>query len=187
MSTQTCCHLREVSLAWQLQASPMKSRSPVHCTSLKCTIAAVQVSSSSPPLLNASLSSAFSWHYRVPPDAGRCPAGSPGLPSSEAPTLRSPTGGSPGCTRVRGRSTGDGEDRRCTPPSHSPTAEEMWRDPRSPGASLSAGTPQALAAAHGVPGYGPVARAETGSHDSPSRTRSPPYSEGRATADHSHR
>lgn len=132
MSTQTCCHLREVSLARQLQASPMKSRSPVHCTSLKCTIAAVQVSSGSPPLLNASLSSAFSWHYRVPPDAGRCPAGSPGLPSSEAPTLRSPTGGSPGCTRVRGRSTGDGEDRRCTPPSHSPTAEEMGGDPRSP-------------------------------------------------------
>lgn len=105
MSMQTCCHLSDFAPAWQLHSNylqvPWNRESPVSCMSLKHIIATAQVSSSSPPLLNASLSSAFSLHLCVPaspPDPGCGPAVSLGLPSREAPTLRTPTGGSPGCT-----------------------------------------------------------------------------------------
>lgn len=108
MSMQTCCHLSDIALAWQLHSNclqaPWNREAPVSCTSLKHIIATVQVSNSSLPLLNASLSSAFSSHFCVlcphcqPLGRGCSPAASLGLPSREAPTLRTPTGGSPGCT-----------------------------------------------------------------------------------------
>lgn len=122
--------------------------SPMHIS------ATVQVSSSSPPLLDASLGPAASLHSRVPasprgPDY--CPAASLGLPSREAPTLHTPTRRVPRLlhlshpTRVRG--TGTDYRERCgyTPPSRSPLSEEGG-SPLSPGLGVRrhAGGPRGL-------------------------------------------
>lgn len=116
--------------------------------------ATVQVSSSSPPSLDASLGSAVSLHSRVPasprgPDY--CPAASLGLPSRGAPTLHTPTRRVPRLfhlshpTRVRGTGTDYGERCGYAPPSRIPVSEEGG-SPLSPGLAVRrhAGGPRGL-------------------------------------------